>query len=363
MPGTRSRTAEPFDSPDAALLSLRGVRKEFGRVVAVDSIDLDVAEGAFVTLLGPSGCGKTTTLNLVAGFESPDVGEILLGGTRINALPPHKRPLNTVFQGYALFPHLNVEQNVGFGLRMQRTSREEIRRRVAEALEKVHMPQMARRSVDQLSGGQQQRVALARALVNRPRLILLDEPLSALDAQLRKAMQVELKRIQESVGITFVYVTHDQEEALVMSDLVCVMNEGRIEQLGPPRELYDNPQTLFVAKFIGRNNFLPAQVVAEGLVFPGGVVVPFAEQPGLETAVVAVRPERLALWKEPGPRRLPGTVRALRFLGDRIEAEVELEGGTTVSVYANGMPVEPARAVFVEIPAPEYCRVLEGSGT
>jgi ABC-type Fe3+/spermidine/putrescine transport system ATPase subunit len=217
---------------------------------------------------------------------------------------------------------------------------------------------MAKRAVDQLSGGQQQRVALARALVNRPRLVLLDEPLSALDAQLRKAMQVELKRIQESVGITFIYVTHDQEEALVMSDLVCVMHEGRIEQLGPPQELYENPRTLFVAKFIGRNNFLPGRVSRDGVVLPGGVTVPCAEPPAAESAVVAVRPERLSLRPEPGPRRLAGTVRALRFLGDRVEAEVELEGGTSVTVYANGMPVEPARPVFVEIPAPQHCRVL-----
>jgi spermidine/putrescine transport system ATP-binding protein len=361
MPGTRSKTADPGNSADAALLSLRGVRKEFGHVVAVDGIDLDVAEGAFVTLLGPSGCGKTTTLNLVAGFESPDAGDVLLAGKRINGLPPHRRPLNTVFQGYALFPHLNVEQNVGFGLRMQRTGRDETRRRVAETLETVHMGQMARRSVDQLSGGQQQRVALARALVNKPQLVLLDEPLSALDAQLRKAMQVELKRIQESVGITFVYVTHDQEEALVMSDLVCVMNEGRIEQLGPPQELYENPRSIFVAKFIGRNNFLPARIADAGVVFPGGVTVAFADPLKAGAAVVAVRPEHLALWSDPGPQRLPGTVRALRFLGDRIEAEVELEGGTTITAYANGTPVEPAGSVFVELPTSEHFRVLEAA--
>ncbi|MCD6726066.1 MAG: ABC transporter ATP-binding protein [Solirubrobacteraceae bacterium] len=344
------------------LLSLRAVVKRFGEVDAVAGVDLDVPRGAFLTLLGPSGSGKTTCLNMIAGFERPDAGEIVLGGERINELPPHRRQLNTVFQGYALFPHLNVGDNVAFGLRMKRTPKDEIRARVAEALETVQMAPMADRPVDKLSGGQQQRVALARALVNRPQLVLLDEPLSALDAQLRKSMQVELKRIQEAVGLTFVYVTHDQEEALVMSDLVCVMNAGRIVQLGPPDELYHRPVSRFVAGFIGRNNFLTGDLVHDGgrvyLALGDGVRLPLedaAQPPG--PVVVAVRPERLAITDSAADDTLAATVRGTRFLGDRVEADVELECGGTLSLFVNGRPVETAERVYVRVPA-GHCSIL-----
>jgi spermidine/putrescine transport system ATP-binding protein len=352
------------ESGAPALLSLRGVRKRFDSVEAVAGVDLDIAAGQFVTLLGPSGSGKTTCLNMVAGFERPDEGEIVLDGHRVNDEPPHRRDLNTVFQGYALFPHLDVRGNVAFGLRMKRTPKAEIAGRVDDALEMVQLTALADRRVDQLSGGQQQRVALARALVNRPRLVLLDEPLSALDAQLRKSMQVELKRIQERSGLTFVYVTHDQEEALVMSDVVCVMNQGRIEQLGSPQDLYHRPASRFVADFIGRNNLLAGEIVDEGgvpaLVLPGGGHISLRGVAGdvpRGPAVVAVRPERLSLADAAGDDTVAAVVRGTRFLGDRIEADLELTGGETISLFLNGRMVGAAEHVHVRVPA-EHCAVL-----
>jgi spermidine/putrescine transport system ATP-binding protein len=346
-----------------ALLALRAIRKSFGSVRAVDGVSLTVGPGRFATLLGPSGSGKTTCLNLIAGFDRPDEGDIELGGQRINDLPPYRRALNTVFQGYALFPHLDVKGNVAFGLRMHRTPRDEIRTRVAEALEMVQMSAMADRKVDQLSGGQQQRVALARALVNRPQLVLLDEPLSALDAQLRKSMQLELKRIQEQAGLTFIYVTHDQEEALVLSDVVCLMNAGTIEQFGSPQDLYHRPASRFVAEFIGRNNFLSGDIVSEQgravLTLPGGarLELPGAAEGRRGPAVVAVRPERLSIADGPSADTVAATVRATRFLGDRIEAELEAAGGERLSLFVNGRAVHAAEAVHVRIPG-EHCTVL-----
>src|SRR6188474_1155878 len=241
-------------------VELREVSKRFGDVLAVDNLNLDIASGEFFTLLGPSGCGKTTTLRMIAGFEQPSAGEIRIEGEGVAGLPPHKRPTNTVFQSYALFPHLSVEDNVAFGLKRKKVPREEIRRRVAAELERVGLAGEAKRRPAQLSGGQQQRVALARALVNLPKVLLLDEPLGALDLKLRKGLQVELKRIQREVGITFVYVTHDQEEALTMSDRMAVMNRGVIEQVDTPETVYARPSTTFVAGFIGVSNLMPGTV-------------------------------------------------------------------------------------------------------
>jgi spermidine/putrescine transport system ATP-binding protein len=239
---------------------LEGVTKQFGDFVAVRDIDLDIPQGEFFTMLGPSGCGKTTTLRMVAGFEQPTEGQVKIEGSNVAGLPPHKRPTNTVFQSYALFPHMSVAENVGYGLKRRRVDSKEIKRRVESELERVGLAAEANRRPAQLSGGQQQRVALARALVNLPKVLLLDEPLGALDLKLRKGLQIELKRIQREVGITFVYVTHDQEEALTMSDRIAVMNRGRLEQVGDPEDVYERPATTFVAGFIGVSNLMPGEV-------------------------------------------------------------------------------------------------------
>src|SRR4249920_3260374 len=243
---------------------LETLTKSFGEVVAVDGIDLDMPPGEFFTMVGPSGCGKTTTLRMIAGFERPTSGRIMLDGTDVAQVPPHKRSVNTVFQSYALFPHLDVADNVAFGLKYQKTNKEERRRRVKSILELVRLSGFEQRKPEQLSGGQQQRVALARALVLTPRVLLLDEPLGALDARLRKNLQVELKTLQAELGITFVFVTHDQEEALTMSDRVAVMSGGRVEQAGTPQQMYEEPETEFVADFLGVSNLLEAQASADG---------------------------------------------------------------------------------------------------
>ncbi len=293
------------------VVELRGVTRRFDDVVAVDALDLDVYDGEFLSLLGPSGCGKTTTLRLIAGFERPDEGEIRIGGDDVHALPPYKRDVNTVFQSYALFPHLSVLDNVGYGLKQRGLGRRERRRRAEEMLDLVHLPDASRRKPRQLSGGQQQRVALARALVMHPKVLLLDEPLGALDLKVRKALQIELKRIQQEVGITFVYVTHDQEEALAMSDRVAVMNAGRIEQLAVPREIYDRPATRFVADFIGETNFIER----------GG-------------GVVAVRPEQLRI-SSAGPNGsagLQGTVVTTMIVGPAVQCIVRTQEGQEVLV-------------------------------
>src|SRR5690349_21656376 len=259
-------------------VELRSVTKRFDDLVAVDDLSLDLAAGEFFTLLGPSGCGKTTTLRMIAGFERPSEGEIRIEGVDVAGAPPHRRPTNTVFQSYALFPHLSVEDNVAFGLRRKRIARDEIAGRVAAELERVGLSAEAKRRPAQLSGGMQQRVALARALVNLPKVLLLDEPLGALDLKLRKGLQVELKRIQREVGITFVYVTHDQEEALTMSDRIAVMSRGRVEQVGTPEEVYERPATTFVAGFIGVSNLMPASVAP-----PGEVQLEGGPEVGAET--------------------------------------------------------------------------------
>jgi len=284
-------------------VELRGVSKLFGDVTAVDGINLTIADGEFFSLLGPSGCGKTTTLRMIAGFEQPTVGEIFLHGRPVAGIPAHKRPVNTVFQNYALFPHMTVWKNVAFGLEMKKVPKDEINKRVQEALELVQLSGMSERKPKQLSGGQQQRVALARALVNHPEVLLLDEPLGALDLKLRKEMQFELKQIQERLGITFIYVTHDQEEALTMSDRIAVMDMGVVQQVGTPREIYEHPINRFVADFIGETNFVPAtvQAVDEFVTLDVGGTEVLGESGNRPLAVgqkvtLAIRPEKINLY-------------------------------------------------------------------
>ncbi len=307
-------------------IRLHQLVKSFDGVPAVTGIDLEIPAGQFYSLLGASGCGKTTTLRMIAGFEKPDSGRIELDGRDVAADPPHKRPVNTVFQTYALFPFMSVWDNVAFGLTYQKTSREETKRRVGEALELVQMDRFAKRRPGQLSGGQQQRVALARALVLRPRVLLLDEPLGALDAKLRKQLQLELRALQREVGITFVYVTHDQEEALTMSDQIAVLAEGRVEQVGPPQEIYSAPATTFVAGFLGAANIFDAEV----LELAGGSAVCSALNTRLSavvdgtartgSAAVVIRPERISLQEADGPvseghNAIGGTVIEVVYLG------------------------------------------------
>jgi spermidine/putrescine transport system ATP-binding protein len=313
-------------------VELRDVTKRFDQVTAVDQLSIDIGEGEFFTLLGPSGCGKTTTLRVVAGFEEPSEGTVLIDGGDVAGLPPHKRPTNTVFQSYALFPHLAVDENVAFGLRRKGVDKAEIRRRVTAELERVGLSGEVKRKPSQLSGGQQQRVALARALVNLPKVLLLDEPLGALDLKLRKGLQVELKRIQRDVGITFIYVTHDQEEALTMSDRIAVMNRGRVEQIADPEEVYERPATTFVAGFIGVSNLMPATVEEGSRVrLDNGPTVPASVngfRPG-ERCHAVVRPEKLwiDLADAPDDGRTPsveGVVESSLYLGTSTQIVVDL---------------------------------------
>jgi spermidine/putrescine transport system ATP-binding protein len=352
-------------------IRLVGLVKRFEDVTAVDGIDLDVPGGEFFALLGPSGCGKTTTLRLVAGFEQPTEGRILLDGVDMARTPPHKRKVNTVFQSYALFPFLSVADNVAFGLRFQDVGKAEAKRRVAEALALVQLQGLERRRPAQLSGGQQQRVALARALVLNPTVLLLDEPLGALDAKLRKTLQVELKALQEAVGITFVYVTHDQEEALTMSDRLAVMAGGRIEQVGPPTELYEAPATTYVAGFLGVANLFPA--TARGGGHGGGRcrlrLGEFdLEAAGGDTAAtgdvrVVIRPERVRLeaYGSTGPNRVPGMVERLVYQGPATQLVVRLANGESLQalVQNQGQPLswQQGTAIAVHLP-PDALRVL-----
>lgn len=309
-------------------------------VVAVDDVSLQIQRGEFFTLLGPSGCGKTTTLRLIAGFDDPTEGEILIQGERMNAVPPNRRPVNMVFQNYALFPHLSVADNVGFGLAVDRVPRDERLRRVRESLELVRLPGYEDRRPSQLSGGQQQRVALARALINQPAVLLLDEPLGALDLKLRKAMQLELKHLQEQVEVTFVYVTHDQEEALTMSDRIAVMRAGQVLQVGGPTEIYERPSTRFVADFIGESNFLEGTVEradAEKVVVRLGDRAVHASTNGRaivqgDRITLAVRPERISLHpsQPDAAEGLIGQVQEIVYLGTDTRYLIELPSGETV---------------------------------
>ncbi|MEK6228365.1 MAG: ABC transporter ATP-binding protein [Actinomycetota bacterium] len=316
------------------------VVKRFGDFTAVRGLELDIDRGEFFTFLGPSGCGKTTTLRMIAGFEEPTEGRVLLDGTDVTGTPAFKRPTNTVFQSYALFPHLSVEANVAFGLRRQGVAKDEIKQRVAEELDRVGLVAEAGRKPAQLSGGQQQRVALARALVNRPAVLLLDEPLGALDLKLRKQLQVELKGIQRDVGITFVYVTHDQEEALTMSDRIAVMNRGVLEQIDPPEAVYERPSTTFVAGFIGVSNLMPAEVVAPGeLRLDAGIDVHLdtnGSAPG-ERCHVVVRPEKLELHRQeddlpPDKPAVKGVIESSLYLGTTTQVAVRLHDATAMTV-------------------------------
>jgi spermidine/putrescine transport system ATP-binding protein len=289
--GAGSRTAL-----GGGAVELVGLSKRYGDQLVLKDIDLSIPAGQFFSLLGPSGCGKTTTLRLIGGFERPDEGQVLLDGADVSGVPPERRPVNTVFQSYALFPHLNVADNVAFGLRFNGSDKSSAKQRVGEALELVRLDRFARRKPHQLSGGQQQRVALARALVLRPRVLLLDEPLGALDAKLRKALQLELTSLQREVGITFVYVTHDQEEALTMSDRLAVMREGEVEQVGTPREIYEDPRTAYVADFLGVANLLPAEQIGGGRVRVAGAELDVTGDVAASGAChVVVRPERVRL--------------------------------------------------------------------
>jgi spermidine/putrescine ABC transporter ATP-binding subunit len=315
-------------------VELIDVLKRFGTVTAVDALNIQVRPGEFLSLLGPSGCGKTTTLRMLAGFEDPDEGEIRISGHAVQGVPPHKRDVNTVFQNYALFPHMSVSENVAYGLRQKKVDRGEIGRRVGEALEMVKMSKLANRKPREMSGGQQQRVALARALVNRPSLLLLDEPLGALDRKLREEMQIELKLLQSQVGITFIFVTHDQDEALTMSDRIAVMLDGRIEQLADPDTIYDHPASAFVAGFIGKQNFFEGTSRDDGHTVHGdgwtirSTLEPIGALDG-GAALAAIRPEAILVSKErpsDGANAISGTLASISHLGDVIQFVVLTPG-------------------------------------
>ena len=354
-------------------VQLRELTKRFEDVTAVDGINATVNGGEFFSMLGPSGCGKTTTLRMIAGFERPSSGEIVLDGTDVAQVPPHERNVHTVFQNYALFPHLDVYGNIAFGLRRQKVSKNDERRRVEEAIELVQLSGLAARRPRQLSGGQQQRVALARALVLRPAVLLLDEPLGALDAKIRKSLRVELKALQEEVGITFVFVTHDQEEALSMSDRVAVMSNGRIEQIGTPAEVYEDPSTVFVADFLGVSNLMDAEATGS----PGDVctvrVGEFTMRAGCGDVKargpvkIVARPERVLLLEHGSSQEncLPGMVERTVYVGSSVQVMVRLATGASVQssianmgstgTYQQGTPVSvhvPAEALRVLDPGP-----------
>ena len=351
---------------------LEELRKDFGDVTAVEEIDLHMPPGEFFTMVGPSGCGKTTTLRMIAGFERPTSGRILLDGADVAQTPPHKRNVNTVFQSYALFPHLSVADNVAFGLKYRKLSKDEKKRAVGEMLALVQLTGFERRKPHELSGGQQQRVALARALVLKPQVLLLDEPLGALDARLRKDLQVELKALQEDVGVTFVFVTHDQEEALTMSDRIAVMNAGRVEQAGPPQAVYEDPETVFVADFLGVSNLISAtaegqdgdccnlRVAERTLRARQGAITSRGEVKAM------IRPERVGV--EPagadGLNRLPGLVEHAVFLGSFRELRVRILGGSLIKVVMpnDGAPLayEQGAAVTLHLPS-DALRVLRDS--
>src|SRR5262245_60902200 len=326
------------------VITVDHVVKRFGDYVAVHDANFEIARGEFFSMLGPSGCGKTTTLRMIAGFEQPTTGRILLEGKDVSRVPPYRRNVNTVFQHYALFPHMSVYDNVAFGPRSRKIDEADVKKRVAELLEVVRLQKFATRKPTQLSGGQQQRVALARALVNYPSALLLDEPLGALDLKLRQAMQIELKRIQREVGITFIYVTHDQEEALTMSDRIAVMNEGKVEQIGSPEEIYHSPSSVFVANFIGVANLLPATVQNNSgkditVLVGGNRLVHVDSGPRQwsvgDPATVMVRPERLHLSREANGRQsaLPTVVDAVLFQGSSIRCILKAADGTPIVAH------------------------------
>jgi len=332
---TREQTqAEPGARVRDVDVRLERITKRFDDVVAVDDLSLEIEHGSFFALLGPSGCGKTTTLRIIGGFEEPTAGIVYLGERDVTGLPPYKRDVNTVFQSYALFPHMSVFENVAFGLKRKGVARAQARGRVLEMLKIVGLGGLERRKPQQLSGGQQQRVALARALVNKPQVLLLDEPLGALDLKLRKQMQLELKMIQHDVAVTFVHVTHDQEEAMTMADSIAVMNAGRIEQLGPPAELYERPATSFVAGFLGASNLLSGVVEGPDAVRLADGTVVRAQVNGKTGPVAAgVRPEKLSIGREGGVNELAGRVVETAYIGVATQLLVDTQAGR-VQVFA-----------------------------
>ena len=356
------------------IVSIRNVSKKFpGNVIAVDNVSIDIAPNEFFALLGPSGCGKTTLLRMISGLETPTSGQIYIGNEDMALTPPNKRPTNMVFQSYAVFPHMTVEQNVAYGLKVTGVESGEIKRRVAEGLEMVKLSHLAARKPDQMSGGQRQRVALARALVKRPKVLLLDEPLSALDAKLRDEMRLELTRLQENVGITFIIVTHDQDEALSMASRIAVMDKGAVIQIATPSELYEHPKSRFVADFIGKVNLIDAKVLgqkgnvitceAKGL---GSMVLPCDKKVGSGVAI-AVRPEKLKITRDrpKGAKliSLEGTVRDVAYFGDTSHIVIEGRDGLDLSVNvqndsrAGGSGVERGQKVWVHW-APEDSIIL-----
>lgn len=309
------------------MIDLKNISKSFGKTTVLENMNLYIRENEFLTLLGPSGCGKTTTLRIIAGFETPSEGKVIFSGKDISDVPPYERQVNTVFQKYALFPHLNVYENIAFGLKIKKMPKEEITKKVTEVLKLVNLSGFEKRGVDSLSGGQQQRIAIARALVNEPKVLLLDEPLGALDLKLRKEMQIELKNIQKRVGITFIYVTHDQEEALTMSDTIVVMNEGLIQQIGTPVDIYNEPKNAFVAKFIGESNILPGIMHKDYLVEFQGVTFPCVDKgfAPKEPVEVVIRPEDIQMTTaEDG--QLKGLVEEVTFKGVHYEMVVNVDG-------------------------------------
>jgi spermidine/putrescine transport system ATP-binding protein len=358
--GSQEARHEAADlSPQVPAVELHGLTVRYKNLTALNGIDLTIGEGEFFSLLGPSGCGKTTTLNIIGGFIEPDGGDVFIERRKVNGIPPYRRPVNTVFQSYALFPHMSVAENVGFGLRMAGTPAAEIAKRTKESLALVSLVGFESRRPDQLSGGQRQRVALARALVNRPSVLLLDEPLGALDLKLRKQMQSELTRIQREIGITFIYVTHDQDEAMAMSDRIAVMNRGAIAQLGTPQEIYDRPANLFVADFIGTSNVLQGRMA--GQVGPYDVMqldigtavrVPHASAlPPSKRASLVVRPDHMTLALKapstPDVNGIAGTIAKVSFLGTHLKFTVATSPGGELTV------IEPLSPDQRERVAPE----------
>ncbi|MGO3148201.1 MAG: ABC transporter ATP-binding protein [Leucobacter sp.] len=355
-------TSRSFEESGADL-RLTGIQKRFPGFTAIENLDLEIPAGSFFALLGPSGCGKTTTLRVIAGLEDPTAGQVLIGGKDVTALKPHKRPVNTVFQSYALFPHMSILENVAFGLRRRKVG--DPVAKAHEALQLVELDHVSDRKPAQLSGGQQQRVALARALVNRPALLLLDEPLGALDLKLRRQMQQELKQIQQEVGLTFLHVTHDQEEAMTMADTVAVMNKGRIEQMGAPEALYELPRTVFVANFLGQSNLFSVDTVGENdqaihttLAAGGGArisVMRTRSERHSGTITVGVRPEKLRMHTqsqpdEPGVNVIgPGRIIDVSFTGVSTQYTVDIPGAGHVQVFAQNLEAGPAARLDDEV--------------